>query len=442
MIERDRDRAVVLVGDPAAPYSRGLRIARALASAGYAVEIAAVAAEGVPVAEVHGSIAIRRYAPSGAWAPMAATYRADVPRRRRGVAGMPLRVVRRLASTARRWAFWPHTVRGWWATLDRDLAPAAVYHACGSLTIAPALAARDRDRAAGRRSVVIYDAIDDVIGGNNLIGVPAPVRRLIAARERGWALAADTRTTVNDALIAPLAGRWGTAPPLVVPNWPERGLGPDQPVPNLIREWLELPASTRIVLFQGRLGPNLGLDEAAEAVLQVPSTVLCLIGFGRGYAASSERDTHPRYAGRHFTLPAVHPDELVAWTASADVALIPLPPVSANQRASTPNKFWEALAAGTPVVVGPGLTVMADLLRSHELGFVGRSHRPEDLAAAISAVLDVAPEEALARRRRIAGIAACDFGWPSAAARYLALVAAIALIDDDPPAPTTGTGRG
>jgi hypothetical protein len=79
-----------------------------------------------------------------------------------------------------------------------------------------------------------------------------------------------------------------------------------------------------------------------------------VIGFGRWEERSRARDADPRFAGRHFTLPACTPDELLEWTSSSDVALVPLPPVSANQRASTPNKFWEAIAAGTPVVVGPG----------------------------------------------------------------------------------------
>ena len=54
-------RAVILVGNPAAPYSRGLRIARALAAEGYAVEIAAVAVPGLPEHEWDGDIEIRRY---------------------------------------------------------------------------------------------------------------------------------------------------------------------------------------------------------------------------------------------------------------------------------------------------------------------------------------------------------------------------------------------
>ncbi len=67
-------------------------------------------------------------------------------------------------------------------------------------------------------------------------------------------------------------------------------------------------------------------------MLLVPDAALVLLGFGRGMAASAARDREPRYAGRHVTLPARHPDELLAWTASADVALIPLPPLSMNQR--------------------------------------------------------------------------------------------------------------
>ncbi len=431
-VESPRRRAVVLVGNPAAPYSRGLRIARALDRDGYEVEIAAVAGPDVPELEQEGSITIRRYRPSGPWASMAATFKPAPARRRGGMLGSPLRVARRLAGALRRWAFWPHTVRGWWATLERDLAPAELYHACGSLAIAPALAARARDRAAGRRSHVVYDAIDDVVEGNNFLGIPLPVRAVLARRERRWARAADARTTVNDALAGNLARRWGTPGPTVIPNWPARGLAPDQPVPDLLRRQLGLPPSTRLVLFQGRLGPHLGTDEAARAVLEVDDAVLCLIGFGRGFEASRARDSEPAFVGRHFTLPAVHPDQLLEWTASADAVVVPLPPVSANQRASSPNKFWEALAAGTPVVVGPGLDVMDGLVTRHDLGVVAASLRADDLAAAIRRVLDVDPETALARRRRIAAVAAEQFSWPVAEARYLDLIRAFSAGGDRP----------
>lgn len=447
-------RAVVLVGGPAAPYSRSIRIARALATEGYAVEIAAVAVPGIPerepvagpapgsagepgppIADAIGPIEVRRYRPSGPWAVLGASEAAgsDASGGAAGRAGAGPSILRRGLRIAtdpllsvRRWLFWPHTVRGWWATLGRDLAPADLYHACGSLTVAAALAARDRAPTgqSGRPARVVYDAIDDVAESNAALGLPGPIARRNAATEARWARSADGVVTVNDALADRLAARWRLdRHPLVVPNLPE----PPDPAligdrPDHLRSAAGLAPSTRIVLFQGRLGPGLGLDEAADAVTRVADAALVLLGFGRGLAASMARDADPRYAGRHVTLPARHPDELLAWTASADVAIVPLPPVSMNQRLSSPNKFWEALAAGTPVVVVAGLEVMEPLVREHDLGAVATSVDPLDLAAAIGSVLDRLAVEGPAWRERIARTSAERFGWPAAATAYRSLI--------------------
>ncbi|HEX7474287.1 MAG TPA: glycosyltransferase [Candidatus Limnocylindrales bacterium] len=418
-------RAIVLVGNPAAPYSRSLRVARALVDEGYRVEIAAVAVDGQPERADDGAISWHRYRPSGFFARMAATYRTPVaghrdrPRRR---TASPARVARAIVDRFWLWVFWPHTVRGWWHTLARELPSADLYHACGSLTIAAALDGRTRDRHAGRRSRVIYDSVDIVMESNNVLGFPAPIRRWLAWREGRWARASDAITTVNDPFADRLVTRLRLAArPIVVPNYPEPSTLPSAP-PDLIRRALGLPASTRIVLFQGRLGPNLGLDESAEAILKVPDAALVLLGFGRWFELCRARDADPRFAGRHFTLPAVEPDELIAWTASADAALIPLPAISFNQRYTTPNKFLEAVAAGTPIVLGPGLPTMEALLRKDDLGRVARSLEADDLAAAIREVLDRPAGELAADRRRIAAIGAERFSWPIAARAYRELV--------------------
>ncbi len=438
-----RQRAVVLVGNPVAPYSRALRIARALDEIGYAVEIAAVAAAGLPEREIGAGYEIRRYPPSGPWATPGGTSRADddTARGDGSAPGLLARTVHRssrIGAALRRWLLWPHTVRGWWATLARELPPADLYHACGSLTIAAALAARHRAPIgpAGRPAVVLYDAIDDVFESNNVLDMPGPVRAWHARRERRWARAADALVTVNEPLADRLAARWGRRP-VPIPNYPAVGVPSDPEVDGpphgprpagscpldrraagvRLRGEADLPASTRIVLFQGRLGPRLGLDEAAEAVLLVPDAALVLLGFGRGFERERARDRDPRFAGRHVTLPARHPDELLAWTAGADVALIPLPPVSLNQRLSSPNKFWEALAAGTPVVVPASLTYMAGIVGESDLGVVAVSERPADLARAIVTVLDRSAEDP-DWPARIRKLAAERYAWPAAAETY------------------------
>jgi len=432
---------VILVGNPANPYSRAIRIGRTLVGEGYDVEIAATSEAGAPLEQRDGELVIRRYPPSGIFAGMAATYRwappAAAPSARAPRPPRPpfkSRVLRGLRRGPGAWILWPHTVRGWWKTLSTELEPADLYHSCGTLPIAAALAARRRDRDAGRSSKVILDVIDITMESNNVLGIPRFVRRLLDRRERGWARGADAHVAVNEEFARKAASRWRLARrPTVVPNYPEPWSPPPGATPaDRIREATGLPPSTRICLFWGRLGPYVGLDQAAEAVLQVPDTALVLLGFGRGWERSVARDADPTFAGRHFTLPAVHPDELASWVASADVALCTLPPLSYNQRFTTPNKFLEAMAGGTPIVLGPRLPTMETLLRREDLGRVAASMEPADIAAAIREILDLPASERAAWRERIAATARARYSWPLAAAAYLDLVTSLGLIDARP----------
>ena len=128
-----RGRAVLLVANSAAPYSRGLRVARSLAAAGWDVEIAAVAAPDVPDEERDGQVRIRRYRPSGVLARWATMSSPPTP---------PTQLLRRLvrrADRAVKAALWPIHVRGWWRTLLRELPPADLYHAFGILTVGVAV---------------------------------------------------------------------------------------------------------------------------------------------------------------------------------------------------------------------------------------------------------------------------------------------------------------
>ena len=432
-------RAVILVGNPASPYSRAIRLARTLTREGYRVEIAAVAAPSLPDREVGDGWELRRYAPSGFWerfgrspSRRSATSTTSAPADASGSAAGPRSAVRRaitragrLLAAVRRWLFWPHMVRGWWATLARDLPPADLYHACGSLTIEPALAARRRTPTGttGGPARVIYDAIDDVMESNNVLDMPAPIRAWHERRETGWARAADALTTINEPIAERLGARWGRRL-VVVPNYPEIASGSADIEPGAVgplRRILGFAPDRPIVLYQGRLGPRRGLDEAADAVLDVPGAALVFLGFGAGFDRELARDADPRYVDRHFTLPAVPPDELLAWVADADLVLMPLPPVSVNQTLVSPNKLWEATAVGTPVVVPSAISFMAGLVEAEDLGVVVPTTTPADLAAGIRAVLDRMAADP-GWRGRIRAIARERHAWPVAEAAYIELV--------------------
>ena len=379
-----RPRAILLIANSAAPYSRGLRVARSLAEAGYDVEIAATTGRGVPDQEQDGPVSIRRYRPSGRWAGWAADATGGEASMRRMPLGPIGRLVRRAVKPVLTALAWPVHVRAWWATLRRELPPADVYHAFGILTVPVALSLAREARRHGRAGRVVYDVIDVILESNNYDDVPAPLLRFYRWRERRWVRKADAVVTVNEPIAQHLAEAWGLRrQPTVLLNAQPRWT-PPSPRPDLIRAATGIPPERAIVLFLGRLGRERGLEEAADAVLQLQDAALVMLGFGAWAERLRARDREPRFAGRHFTLPPVHPDDVPAWTASADVSIIAVPANSLNQRLSTPNKFWESLTAGTPVVLGRDLEVMRTIVEAEGIGAIADPSDPADLARGAS----------------------------------------------------------
>ena len=118
----------------------------------------------------------------------------------------------------------------------------------------------------------------------------------------------------------------------------------------------------------------------------------------------------------------MHPDDVPAWTASADASIIAVPANSLNQRLSTPNKFWESLTAGTPVVLGRDLEVMRAIVEAEGIGAIADPADPADLARGLRAVLEASPEDRAAMRSRALEAARERYNWETAVGPYLDLV--------------------
>ena len=443
----------MLVHNPVAPYSRALRIARSLEAGGWEVLIAGTARADLPAEELDGTVRIVRVRPAGPLAgfvepahgrPASLVARGDtvVGAAGRFLARIPgLRPLRGARTPTPRRVLgvlrWPLPARAWTEGLRRALPPADLYHACG---IAALVAATElaRDVRAGRSPLeaaeggqstrrragrVVYDVIDLFLEGNVYATMPRPLKRLYERRELALVRRADGIVTVNEALAGELRRRWAlAAEPAVVRNCPPYQPSREPP-PGDLRRATGFPAPTRLVLFLGILGADRGLLESGEAVLRLSDAAFVALGFGPWYERMRALDTDPRFAGRHVTLPPVHPDDVPRWAAGADAALIAVPGDSLNQRLSTPNKFWELLAAGVPLVVGRDLAVMREIVERHDLGAVADPADPEDLARALREVLDAPPEARAGRRARALALHRDTYRWDVQVRPLLALAA-------------------
>jgi len=303
---------------------------------------------------------------------------------------------------------------GWAAAVVAVAEPADIWHGmwAGSL---PALERLSR-KFGGR---TIYDSRDVFMHSRDFAHIGRVRRSALLAMERRWAQHADAVLTVNEAYAELLGPLLRIPSPQIVMNCPERWI-PPTPRPNRIREALGIPPATSIVLYQGNLTTDRGIEQTMEALLQVPDAALVLMGYGKTRAHLEQQSLKPPYAGRVFLLPAVPPDDLLEWTASADIVVVAIQPTSLNHHFTTPQKLFEALAAGVPVVAAdlPGI---AEVVTSTDAGVLCDPTSPDAIAMALRRVLDAPADDIEALRARSLAAAHDRYNWESQVGTLLAV---------------------
>ena len=264
--------------------------------------------------------------------------------------------------------------------------PAAVYHA-SDLYVLPALVAAKK-RHGGR---VVLDARELFPHVDATAGKPW-ARWTWSALERRTLPHTDAVLTVNQSIAARMARTYGIAPPVVVHNVPER-----QAVPrtDALRERLGIPAEQRIVLYQGLVRAARGLERLIDAMQDVPGATLVVIGDGPAKAALQQQAA-AQLGRRARFLPHTPPDELLRLTASADLGVHVPEPVTESIRLALPNKLFEYLMAGLPVVVAD-IPEMRHVVETFGVGLVVDPTDRNALAAALRRALS--DEAARARWR-------------------------------------------
>jgi glycosyltransferase involved in cell wall biosynthesis len=165
------------------------------------------------------------------------------------------------------------------------------------------------------------------------------------------------------------------------------------------------------VLFQGGFSIDRGLEElvaaAADRALSDLGVAVVFLGYGRlqdwlKEAARAAPDTI-------HVLPAVPPDELLEWTAGADVSFVGQPPWTLNHRMNLPNKLFESLMAGVPVIVAEG-NEQCRLVTAERVGVCARIE-PASIVRAVVSVLGQPSSERRRLRAHCRSVALARYTW-------------------------------
>lgn len=320
---------------------------------------------------------------------------------------------------------WRYGILGWNKAAAAEAPPADVYHG-HDLTALPAAVAAQHLHG-GR---LVYDSHESFMDSGTNVNRTGWGKAVLRWFERGQARHADALVTVNRSLGEILGPRFGIKRVVVVYNTPARWAAPAER-PNLIREATGLPAGAPIALYHGAFFLHRGLEELAASLL-VPGMErvhAVYLGYGNQESTLREMAEDPQYGGRIHVLEAVPPAVLPLWVASADVGVMPIQASTLNHRLSSPNKLFESLATGLPVVVSDFLEMRRIVLDDPDgpLGAVCDPSDPVSVAAGIRSILDLDTDARDALRRRCLHAAHERWNWETESAKLVALYDSLAV---------------
>lgn len=213
--------------------------------------------------------------------------------------------------------------------------------------------------------------------------------------------------TVNDSIAKIYTEKYGV-PFKVIRNLPAVLLFENETKIEA-RQKLGLPLDKSIFILQGAgININRGAEEAVEAMRYLNNSLLLIIGGGDVFddlkilVNKTGLNDKVQFTGK---LP--YP-ELMRFTRASDVGLSLDKDISLNYRYSLPNKIFDYIQAGIPVLAS-SLPEVQKVIKQYEAGEIIIDHKPETIAAALHKMISDTTASEL--RKAKLDIAAKELNW-------------------------------
>lgn len=386
--------------------SRVRKEARSLAEAGYDVTIVCLAS-GATDTDLPANVTVLVMLPTGAMVIPGSsnpflTGRGD-----------------RIGALRRRAAWFVTYVRGlraWGRLVVASAGPVDVWHAhdlTGLAAIVPSLP---------RGARIVYDSHELFLESGTAAALPRLARRILRLYERRLVSRAAALITVNDEIASVVRSRYRPRSTAVVHNCPVL-VAPQPTASSLIRDTTGIRAGVPIVLYHGSLIAGRGIEPLMDALLGegLEDLHLVLMGYGQKRDELRSLARSEPWRRRMHVLDPVPPSVLLSWVASADIGAMLNPGGTLNDVYSSPNKLFECLAAGTPVVASDFPTLRRIIVDNPggPLGAVCDPTSVDAIRRSIRSILDLDAGEKEALRARCLRAAAERWNWAREEAVFL-----------------------
>ncbi len=193
--------------------------------------------------------------------------------------------------------------------------------------------------------------------------------------------------TVNDSIADLYAEEYGVRP-VVIRNVPETG----GEIVKKSRASLSLPVDKKIMILQGS-GINIqrGAEEMVEAMQFVENSILLIVGGGDVIELLKEKVKQWHLEQKVLFKPRQPYEMLMQYTAVADLGLSLDKDTNINYRFSLPNKIFDYLHAGVPVLASD-LVEIRKIIDTYQVGAFISDYQPQHIAQKVNEIFSM-PEE-------------------------------------------------
>ena len=134
------------------------------------------------------------------------------------------------------------------------------------------------------------------------------------------------------------------------------------PEPRPLRAELGIAGGIPILLYQGSIQENRGIEPAIEATLLLDDAVCVVVGYGHHRPVLERMVAERGIGGRVKFFGPIPNHELIDWTAAADIGLANIVNSSVSYHTSLPNKLFEYLMAGVAIIgcTGPAIRAVVE----------------------------------------------------------------------------------
>ncbi|MEG1762210.1 MAG: glycosyltransferase [Bacteroidales bacterium] len=150
---------------------------------------------------------------------------------------------------------------------------------------------------------------------------------------------------------------------------------------------LKIAEATKIILYQGAINIDRGIEEAIEAMLFLENCILLIVGDGDILQDLKQKTKALSLSNKVIFTGRIPLEKLMDYTSIADLGISLEKDSNLNYKYCLPNKLFDYIQAEIPVLVSP-LIEMQNIIQKYTIGSLLRSHNPAQIAMQIQEIFN------------------------------------------------------